>query len=875
MKTKLCICLFTHLLLHSAFHPVRGNPDDFDPRWSVRLAETAMSNNFYFNVMDYVAATAIKGFRNLWLFIGDSSYLQYIGELVDASLEYHYDMAGSDYHDIDPVNGGSLVLFMSSKTGESKYRSAADSILKFLKAFPRSADGGLFHKDIPRMQVDDLYMGSPFLAEYGDVFNKPEEYTDAARQAILMEKHTRDTATGLYYHVWYETDWQDHKAGCTPIFWGRGVGWVAMALVDMLDFMPVEYSGRDSVIAVFQRLAGAIIQVQDSTTGVWWQVLDQKRREGNFPESSASGMFVYALAKGIRMGYIDESYWPVVEKGYKGILKELIRVNEDSSVTITGVCPGQSPGDYYDNYAWRSGYENGHAFGPFIKASVEIELRGILPTELQASVISGARVNLRWNDNSGDEEGFIIERAADGNFEEVIVLPPDTESYQDSTLLPLTAYTYRIRSYKGNVFSLYSDQCYAITMAENGAPAFASQPGPADGTKSVSQAPVISWLPGTASASHDIYFGTSDPPPFLQNQADPVFSPDTLEPYTTYYWQVNEVNSSGTTAGTIWCFTTGGKPGIVAHWNMDEESGSVLHDVSGYGNNGTLINMNDESWVAGIFGNALQFDGNDDYIMVPHHPSIDFLDQDFSISFWLKQTVEDRSMTYIIKGTHGSPGTGKRYEVVFDTSINFIRFTIDDNVATPSDMFLQPDIQLDTAKWNHIAVRRNTANNSLYVFVNTQIIGFAVDNLGDISQEEDLYIAVSPDEQNTNFEGLLDDIRIYNYDFGIDEMEAIYNEGITSIEDNKTPSAWRPDIEYYPNPVKGKTNIFYSLIRKEKVKITVYDLFGREIAILADKVLPEGKYSAEFDASGLISGTYICRLQTNSGIQTIKILCVK
>jgi rhamnogalacturonyl hydrolase YesR len=175
MKIKLFFLFFSHIILQLFINPANAGINESDLRWSLRMAETAMSNDFYHSVIGYVDATAIKGFRNLWLVTVDSSYLKYIGELVDASLEYHYDMAGSDYHDIDPVNGGSLVLFMSSRTGESKYQSAADSILKFLKAFPRSTDGGLFHKDIPRMQVDDLYMGSPFLAEYGDVFNSAEE----------------------------------------------------------------------------------------------------------------------------------------------------------------------------------------------------------------------------------------------------------------------------------------------------------------------------------------------------------------------------------------------------------------------------------------------------------------------------------------------------------------------------------------------------------------------------------------------------------------------------------------------------------------------------------------------------------------------------
>ena len=150
------------------------------------------------------------------------------------------------------------------------------------------------------------------------------------------------------------------------------MGWAAMAIVDMLDWWPAEHAGRDSLIGIFQRYAQAISSVQDDSTGVWWQILDQPGREGNWLESSGSCMFVYALAKGVRLGYIDGSYWDVVEKGYQGILNQFIRENTDSTITITNVCPGQGPSTSYDSYV-RTPYENGHTVGAFIMASLEIE----------------------------------------------------------------------------------------------------------------------------------------------------------------------------------------------------------------------------------------------------------------------------------------------------------------------------------------------------------------------------------------------------------------------------------------------------------------------------------------------------------------------
>ena len=64
------------------------------------------------------------------------------------------------------------------------------------------------------------------------------------------------------------------------------------------------------------------------------------------------------------------------------------------------------------------------------------------------------------------------------------------------------------------------------------------------------------WSAGTGAESHDVYFGTSSPPPFKRNQTATIFDPGTMTPDTTYYWRIDEVNPWGKTAGTTWSFNT-------------------------------------------------------------------------------------------------------------------------------------------------------------------------------------------------------------------------------------------------------------------------------------------------------------------------------
>jgi unsaturated rhamnogalacturonyl hydrolase len=848
-------------------------------RWSERMAESAMLDGGYQNIYDYVDATAMKAFRALWQETGDETYYNYLKTAVDDDLQDYYDIASSDYHDIDPVNGGSLILLLQRQTGEAAYRSAADSLLKFLWAFPRTSDGGFYHKDSPHMQVDDLYMGAPFLAEYGQLREVDSALEDAARQAILMERHTRDSITGLYYHVWYEEAEGQFDTGCNPVFWGRGMGWVAMALVDVLDFLPAISPDRDSVLAVFQRLALAVSTVQDDATGVWWQVLNRPALSGNFLESSASCMFTYALAKGIRMGYLDDSYREVVQKAYQGILKQFIRDNGDGTIRITSVCPGQSPSELFGPYL-RSTYENQHGLGPFILASVEIEMYGLPPSDLTAKALSDTTIRLNWRDNMDHEEGFRVERVSDGDFEEIALLPADTREYLDTTAIPLTYYEYRVCAFSGDSTTYWSNKAWAISLAENGAPAFASHPVPADGAVCICTDATLSWTPGETSITHQVYLGTEIPLSIVASRMDSIYVPDTLYPGTTYYWRIDEINGKGTTTGPLWTFTTKGPPGLVAHWTMDELVENQVLDDSDFGNHGTPYNMDEQAWTEGISGNAVRFDGVDDYIRVPHHSVINFAVENFTVTFWVWLEKPARRMTLLEKGDAGGQGKGYGFYVdPLPDSSNFgefkITFILQDGIHEPDDAYIVEGRHFDTAEWIHIAGRRRISDQVFWLLLNGEVTGLTHDDLWNIAQEEDLYFGFSPGSDTSYFCGVIDDVRIYNY--------ALTDQEILSQYEELKPSKVHPpsfisspgSLAIYPNPFRTGTTLHFRTEKQGKVKLRIYDMSGREVALIMDGDLPSGEHKLSFDASGLEPGPYIVRLQTGSFVASERMLMIK
>jgi hypothetical protein len=84
----------------------------------------------------------------------------------------------------------------------------------------------------------------------------------------------------------------------------------------------------------------------------------------------------------------------------------------------------------------------------------------------------------------------------------------------------------------------------------------ASVPNPPDGATSVSVYTDLSWTASPYATSHDVYFGTSSPPPFVCNQIDTAFDPGMMDSGRTYYWCINEVNKWGKAIGQLWSFTT-------------------------------------------------------------------------------------------------------------------------------------------------------------------------------------------------------------------------------------------------------------------------------------------------------------------------------
>jgi unsaturated rhamnogalacturonyl hydrolase len=341
----------------------------------------------------YDQGVILKGIEGLWYKTGDAKYFAYMQKCMDFFVD---DKGGirtykaSDYN-IDNILCGRVLILLYNVTGKEKYFKAAAMLREQLRTQPRTNEGGFWHKKIYpyQMWLDGLYMGEPFYAQWAATFHEPEAFNDIAHQFIWMENHARDPKTGLLYHGWDESrqqKWANPKTGLSPHIWARAMGWYGVALVDVLDWFPKSHPYRDSIENILKRFAEAVKKVQDSKTGLWWDIIDRPGAPKNYFEASASSQFVCALAKGVRLGVLPASYLEVAKKGYAGILKEFVETgsngltNFKGTVSVSGLGGNPYRDGSYEYYMSEKVIVNDpKGVGAFIQAANEMELLKTLP----------------------------------------------------------------------------------------------------------------------------------------------------------------------------------------------------------------------------------------------------------------------------------------------------------------------------------------------------------------------------------------------------------------------------------------------------------------------------------------------------------------
>ncbi|HMT75297.1 MAG TPA: glycoside hydrolase family 88 protein [Chitinophagaceae bacterium] len=337
---------------------------------------------------NYEIGVVLMGFERLHQLTKDQTYIDYTKHIID-----HFITADGgirtyvvDEYNSDNIPPGRQLLRLYDLYKEQKYITAATTLRNQISIQPRNKAGGFWHKlKYPsQMWLDGLYMIEPFYAAYAVVKNQPADFNDIINQFVIMEKYGRDAKTGLLYHGWDESKlqgWANKQTGVSPEFWSRSMGWYMMALVDVLDFIPKNHPRRKELIEILNRTSTAIVKFQDAKSGVWWQVTDKANKEKNYLESSGTAMFVFALAKGIRLHYLPATFNAALQKAYNGMIKQFVTTDANGQYHFIQAVAGAGLGgipyrdgtyEYYVNEPRRD--DDLKAIGPFIQACIEMEL---------------------------------------------------------------------------------------------------------------------------------------------------------------------------------------------------------------------------------------------------------------------------------------------------------------------------------------------------------------------------------------------------------------------------------------------------------------------------------------------------------------------
>ena len=323
------------------------------------------------NSFSWQAGYIMFAMEKLWRSTGDSIYLNYIRKYVDSHVDENGNVPRFSNNALDNFLPGYAIVFMYEQTRKEKYKIAAKKVRDGFTDYPRNSDGSFWHGDWAKHQlwVDGVFMGQMFLARYGSVIGESSyAFGEVTKQMSLALKHCVKP-DGLLLHGWDESreaSWANKETGLAPEVWSEGLGWFAVLMADVFDFLPPSHPDYRSLMSALQNLCKGLKDVQDPQSGMWCQVVDKCGVSGNWNETSGTGMFLYLLKKSIDKRYISsDEYSPVVRRAYEGIIKKA-RSNKKGFVDLIDCSSIGIKDNYLEYISQPKEVSTFAAFGSFI-----------------------------------------------------------------------------------------------------------------------------------------------------------------------------------------------------------------------------------------------------------------------------------------------------------------------------------------------------------------------------------------------------------------------------------------------------------------------------------------------------------------------------
>jgi len=306
--------------------------------WNVEKIRQGAESNW--NYIDGCMLTALLAMTEI---SGDSRYADFAEQVADDFVQEDGSIRtfAPEKRTLDDYNESRILFPIAEQTGKEKYRKATEKQYRYLMEQPRTSEGNFWHKLIYPNQVwlDGTYMALPFAAMY-QRYQGNGDYSDIIRQLRVVRQRMRDPETGLYYHGYdasRKAFWADRDTGLSRNFWLRADGWFACALADLTGIIPEGKAENQEIAGMLAELMADVEKYMDPETGMYWQVMDQAGREGNYLETSGSSMMAYAMLKGVRLGVLDNRYRKLGRKTFQGIMDGFLKIR-DGLPELQNIC---------------------------------------------------------------------------------------------------------------------------------------------------------------------------------------------------------------------------------------------------------------------------------------------------------------------------------------------------------------------------------------------------------------------------------------------------------------------------------------------------------------------------------------------------------
>jgi len=319
---------------------MKRDPDSENVALAIAIAEKQIDEHPPEQVIwNWEEAVMMLGMTALFRVTGDQAFLEYVRDWMDHHIENGYYIATSD-----SCSPAALAIVLHAEYEDAKYRVVMDDAVDYLfERALRTGEGGISHLgDAPvvTLWADSLFMFGNVLILLGELEDDTTAINEFSSQfsifAALLQKES-----GFFSHAY---QWP----GADPdVFWGRGNGWVAASAYQYLRVRRNRGETDEGVEDAATRLTGALIEVQDEETGLWWTVLD--RPGDTYLETSSTALFSFALARAYRYGFAGHDALAVVANAVAGV-KSRIESDAQGRPVVTGISGATGAGTF-KNYA--------------------------------------------------------------------------------------------------------------------------------------------------------------------------------------------------------------------------------------------------------------------------------------------------------------------------------------------------------------------------------------------------------------------------------------------------------------------------------------------------------------------------------------------